>query len=114
MLAKGVSEDPTALAAYHALEAATLNGAKALGMEDQIGSIEAGKQADLVAVDLLSHAATQPVYHPVSKLVYSATRNQVTDVWVAGSQKVNNGSLIDLDAKKILSDAEQWQQKITG
>ena len=114
MLAKGVSEDPTALAAYHALETATLNGARALGLEDQIGSITAGKQADLVAVDLLSHAATQPVYHPVSKLVYSATRNQVTDVWVAGSQKVESGSLVDMDARKILGDAQQWQQKISG
>ena len=114
LLAKGVSANPTALRAFETLETATICGARALGLAAQTGSIEAGKQADLAAVDLLSHAATQPVYHPVSQLVYSAARHQVTDVWVAGKRKVRDGALTELDLAEVLRDARQWRQKIAA
>jgi len=87
LLAKGIRRDPSALPAPAALEAATLGGARALGLERRIGSIEAGKEADLVAFDL-SSLETQPVFDPVSQLVYAAGREHATDVWVAGRSVV--------------------------
>jgi 5-methylthioadenosine/S-adenosylhomocysteine deaminase len=87
LLAKGVRRDPSALPAPAALEAATLGGARALGLERRIGSIEAGKEADLAAFDL-SSLETQPVFDPVTQLVYAAGREHATDVWVAGRSVV--------------------------
>ena len=87
LLAKGASCDPSVFPASVALEAATLAGARALGLERRIGSIEAGKEADLVAFDL-GVVETQPVFDPVSQVVYAAGREQVTDVWVAGKPVV--------------------------
>ena len=113
LLAKGFSQDPAALNAYETLAAATINGAKALGLEHHIGSIEAGKKADLVAIDL-SACATQPVYHPVSQIVYSASRDQVSDVWVAGRRVLENGVLTTLDAERICATANEWRDKIGG
>ncbi len=69
---------------------ATINGARALGLEQEIGSLEVGKSADLAAVDL-NRLNTQPVYHPISQIVYAAGREQVSQVWVAGRQLVRNG-----------------------
>ncbi len=111
LIAKGFSEDPTALSSYHTLQCATLNGAKGLGLDHITGSIEVGKSADMTAIDL-SHCTTQPVYHPVSQIVYSAGRDQVSDVWVAGKRLLENGDLKTLDEDKIISEAKQWQKKI--
>lgn len=111
LLAKGFGKDPTALNAHATLAAATINGARALGLEHVIGSIEAGKQADMVAIDL-SHCATQPVYHPVSQIVYSASREQVSDVWVAGQRLLENGVLTTLDVERICAVANEWRAKI--
>src|SRR5882757_457783 len=83
LLAKGVSGDASALPAGAALHMATLAGARALGLEDQIGSLEKGKAADFIAVNL-NHPATQPVYNVLSQLVYAAGRDQVSEVYVAG------------------------------
>jgi 5-methylthioadenosine/S-adenosylhomocysteine deaminase len=87
LLAKGAASDASALPAAAALEAATLGGARALGLGARIGSIEVGKDADLAAIDL-AQPETQPLYNVVSHLVYSAGREQVTDVWVAGQRVV--------------------------
>ncbi len=92
LLAKGQSGDAGALPAWQALECATLAGARALGMEGRIGSIEAGKDADLAAVDL-SALETQAFHDPVSLLLYSARRENVTHVWVAGHTVVEDGVL---------------------
>lgn len=112
LLAKGVSEDPAVLPAHAALEAATLGGARALGLDDITGSLAAGKQADIVAIDL-SDSATQPVYHPLSQIVYSAARHQVSDVWVGGKRLLENRQLTTLDENEIVNKAAEMAQRIT-
>lgn len=111
LLAKGIGRDPSALPASQALRMATLNGAKALGLEQEIGSIEPGKAADLVALDL-SPLETQPLYHPTSQLVYASARHQITDVWIAGRQVLRGRELTTLDQEQILADAHGWRAKI--
>jgi 5-methylthioadenosine/S-adenosylhomocysteine deaminase len=92
---------------------ATLNGAKALGLDSQIGSLLPGKQADIVAVDL-SSAATQPCYDPISQLVYSAGRDQIRHVWVAGEMVVKDGHCLSLDEAAVVRHARQWREKIAA
>lgn len=111
LLAKAVAGDARALDAASALEAATLCGARALGIEDQIGSIEVGKQADLVCVDL-SELELQPLYNVISHLIYVATRHQVSDVWIAGAQKLSQRRLVDMDAEAIKQKAHRWATRI--
>jgi 5-methylthioadenosine/S-adenosylhomocysteine deaminase len=87
LLAKGSSHDAAVLPAMQALECATLGAARALGLDARIGSIEPGKEADLVAFDF-SAIEAMPVYDPVSHLVYACGRENVSDVWVAGEPVV--------------------------
>ncbi|MCP5406556.1 MAG: TRZ/ATZ family hydrolase [Chromatiaceae bacterium] len=111
LLAKGVAKDASALPAYDALRMATINGARALGMDRETGSLEVGKAADIVAVNLGS-LETQPVYHPVSQLVYATGRDKVSDVWVAGRQLLRSGQLTTLDGQEIAARAEDWRSRI--
>ncbi|MEO5342052.1 MAG: TRZ/ATZ family hydrolase [Gammaproteobacteria bacterium SHHR-1] len=111
LLAKGVSGDPATLPAATALRMATLNGAKALGLEEITGSIEPGKAADLVAVDL-GGIHSRPLYNPISQLVYASSRHQVSQVWVNGRQLVKNGAITSLDETALLQRAQYWQEKI--
>ncbi|MCF5929146.1 amidohydrolase family protein, partial [Xanthomonas perforans] len=111
ILAKAVANDATALDAATTLRAATLGGARALGFGDRIGSIEVGKQADLVCVDL-SALETQPLHHVLSQLIYAAGRHQVTDVWIAGKPKLVQRELIDMDTAALLANARQWRERI--
>jgi len=113
LLAKGVAGDPSAVPAAAALRMATLHGARALGLGDEIGSLEPGKEADMVAVDL-SFPETQPVHHPISQLVYAAGRRQVSHVWIAGRPVLLEGRLATVDLDKIRADAEQWRERISG
>ncbi len=113
LLAKGVSGNATAIDAAGALEIATLGGARALGLDHEIGTLEPGKWADMAAVDL-SAAATTPVYNPVSQLVYAAARDQVSHAWIAGRPKLENRRLRDLDESAVLRKAEEWRQRIGG
>jgi 5-methylthioadenosine/S-adenosylhomocysteine deaminase len=108
LLAKGVAEDPAVLPAARALEMATLSGARALGLEREIGSLEAGKAADLVAVDL-SVPGSLPCFDPLSDLVYSAGRDQVSHVWVAGKARVAEGRCLSLDPVEIRRMAGRWR-----
>ncbi len=110
-LAKGVSGNPTTLPAHQALRMATLCGARALGMGDEIGSLTVGKWADMAALDLRA-LNTQPVYDPVSQLVYSASARQVQHVWVAGRQLLRGGELTTLDADKVIGTAQAWRARI--
>ncbi|MEW6591779.1 MAG: TRZ/ATZ family hydrolase, partial [Pseudomonadota bacterium] len=96
LLAKGASGDAAALPAAAALKMATLAAARALNLDDRIGSIAPGKRADLVAVDLGGLPA-QPVFDPVSHLVYVAGREHVTHVWVDGRPKLADRRLVDLE-----------------
>lgn len=111
LLAKAVSGSATALNAHQALRMATLNGARALGLEEQIGSLELGKQADLVAFDL-SGLVQQPIYDPVSQLIYASGRHQVRHVWVAGRQLLDDGQLTRMDEAFLTAQARQWGEKI--
>lgn len=113
LLAKAVSGEAAAVPARGALRMATINGARALGLGDVIGSIEPGKAADLIAVDL-GRLESQPVYDVVSQLVYATGRHQVTDVWVAGRQHVRDGELVTVDAEDIQSRCEHWRRKIAA
>jgi len=113
LLAKGISGDATALPAAAALKMATLDAARALNLDGQIGSIAPGKRADLVAVDLRS-LACQPVFDPVSHLVYVAGREHVTHVWVDGTLKLNDRRLVDLDTDDLTARAAYWRGKLTA
>ena len=113
LLAKGVSGDAAALPAAAALQMATLDGARALNLDSQIGSIVPGKRADLVAVDL--HAlSSQPVFDPVSHLVYVAGREHVTHVWVDGILKLKERRLVGLDTDDLTARAAYWHGKLTA
>jgi 5-methylthioadenosine/S-adenosylhomocysteine deaminase len=111
LLAKAVAGDAAALDAHTALRMATLNGAKALGMEEKIGSLETGKFADITAIDL-SGIGTQPLYNPASQLVYTHSGQGVTHVWVQGKALLLNRQLQTLDEREILGKANWWRKQI--
>jgi 5-methylthioadenosine/S-adenosylhomocysteine deaminase len=110
LLAKGSSGDPTALPAHAVLEMATLNGARALGLDQRIGSIVTGKRADLTAVSFAAPELT-PCYDPLSHLIYAAGREHVSHVWVDGELLVDNGALTRFDCRSALK-ATSWQDKV--
>ncbi len=113
LLAKGASNDAAALPAAAALKMATLDAARALNLDDRIGSIVPGKRADLVAVDLHT-LSSQPVFDPVSHLVYVAGREDVTHVWVDGKLKLNDRRLVGLDTGDLTARAAYWRTKLTA
>ena len=113
LLAKAVAGSATALDAHRALRMATLNGARALGMEANIGSLEVGKAADLTSFDL-SGLAQQPVYDPVSQLIYASGRNCVRHVWVAGKHLLDDGRLTRLDENRLRDMAGAWGERIAA
>ena len=113
LLAKGVANDSTCLDAHTTLKMATLNGAKALGLDDTIGSLKKGKQADIVAINL-DQLETAPLYEPVSQIIYSVNRQQVSDVWIAGKQVLKNRELTTMEYSKLMEKAKNWESKIKG
>ena len=90
---------------------ATLGGARSLALDDRIGSLEPGKSADAVAIDLRG-PDTQPVYNPISQIVYAATRAHVREVWVAGRRVVRDGVVETLDTVEAVREAGEWQARI--
>ncbi|MBO0496480.1 TRZ/ATZ family hydrolase [Pseudomonas sp. Marseille-Q1929] len=113
MLAKAVAGSATALDAHRALRMATLNGARAMGLESEIGSLEVGKAADMVAFDL-SGLAQQPVYDPVSQLIYATGRDCVKHLWVAGKQLLDDRQLTRMDEQQLTATAMAWGKRISG
>jgi 5-methylthioadenosine/S-adenosylhomocysteine deaminase len=113
LLAKAVAGSASALDAHRALRMATLNGARALGLEHCIGSLQPGKAADLVAFDL-SGLAQQPIYDPVSQLIYTCGRDCVRHVWVAGRQLLDNRRLTRMDEAQLHATATAWGARIAG
>lgn len=111
LLGKGVAGDAAALPAARVLRMATLNGAQALGLAAETGSLEPGKAADIVAVDLGQLEST-PIYHPISQLVYATGRHQVSDVWVAGRRLLADRQLTTLDPVELMQRAQHWQRNI--
>lgn len=116
LLAKGASEDAASFSAAEALTAMTLNGARALGLDGKLGSIRAGKQADLVAVDL-SRPELQPVFDPVSQLIYTADRTAVSDVWIGGRHVAHKQRLTRSSAESAVSEVVSrigvWQNRLS-
>ena len=113
LLAKGASGQADAVPAHQALAMATIHGARALGLDDKIGSLAIGKAADLVAVDL-SGPETQPCFDPISQLVYSAGRAQVSAVWIAGQAVVREHRALSLDRDAILARTHYWRERLQG
>jgi len=111
LIAKPIAGRADALTGHQALRMATLNGARAFGIDAHCGSLEVGKQADVIAIDM-SPLETRPVFDPLSHLVYAASRQQVTDVWVAGKQLLRARVLTTLDEHEILADADRWQRTL--
>lgn len=113
MLAKAVSGSAAALAAHEALELATIRGAHALGMGAQTGSLEVGKCADLISVDVSGVEAT-PMHSAINHLVYSASRADVRDVWVNGARLMADRQLLTLHADKTVTRALRWEDDIAA
>jgi len=111
LLAKGMSEDATVIPAHQALEMATINAAKAIGLEDKIGSIEIGKLADLTAVKL-NEPILNPCYDPISHLVYTCGREHVSHTWVAGELRYSNGLYANIEPLELKEIINTWQPKL--
>ncbi len=108
LLAKGSSGDATAVSGYEALRMATVNGAKSLGIDHETGSLEAGKLADITAIDM-NKIFSQPLFDPVSHVVHCASREQVSDVWIGGRQVLEAGRLTQMDIEQCSEIAQRWQ-----
>ena len=113
LLAKAVAGSASALDAHRALRMATLNGARAMGLEAEIGSLEVGKAADIVAFDL-SGLAQQPIYDPVSQLIYATGRDCVKHLWVGGKQLLDDRQLTRMDEQQLSATAAAWGRRISG
>ena len=113
LLAKGVSQNPTVLPCETAIEMATINGAKALGIDHITGSLEINKAADVIAIDM-SDYSIYPTYNPLSHLVYCCNRHQVSEVWIAGKHLLHRGQLTQLNIEQTMSKAEEIINTIRG
>lgn len=113
LLAKGTHHDASLFPAHTLIYMATLGGARALGLADRIGSLVAGKRADLCAIRL-DAAATLPVFDPASHVIYAAGREHVTDVWVDGQSVVKKKQLVQISAEEVSLKAKLWQNRFRG
>lgn len=111
LLAKGFTADPCVVTAFEALEMLTINAAKALGKSGQLGSIETGKLADLCAIRMKS-LRTSPMYDVISHLIYAASSQQVTHVWIGGRLLLEEGEFLHMDVDEIIDRAKFWAKKI--
>ena len=111
LLAKGVAADARAVNAHQALRMATLSGAAALGLEDKIGSLEPGKAADICALQF-DPLELQPLYHPLSHLVYTDNSQRVSHLWVNGKALLKERQLQTLSTHELTAKARQWQEKL--
>lgn len=112
LLARGMHSAGSSMAAHDWLTVATLNGARALGLSEMIGSLTANKWADLCCIDL-NRAHTQPVYDVAAQIVFAASREQITDVWVAGRALVKDREIACLDLDDVLRRADRWRERIS-
>lgn len=111
LLGKLHARDASAVSAQQALSMATINGARAQGREDSLGSLEVGKLADLIAVDM-SGPETSPLYDPISQLVYASNGNQVTHSWINGTPVLENRKLKNFDLPQLMQKIRKWQHRI--
>ncbi len=108
---KGINKDPTVCKAEDVLKLATIQGARSLGLEESIGSLEVGKDADLIALDITKPHAT-PIYDPVSHIVYSAKASDVKHVWIRGCQVVQNRRILSFDVESLLNEVKGLSNQI--
>ena len=113
LLGKAVAGDASAIPSVTALRMATINGAKALGLDACCGSLSVGKAADVTAIDL-NYLETQPLYCPVSQIVYAASRQQITDVWVAGKRLLKQRKLTTINVDDLKEKITEWQQRLSS
>ena len=111
LLSKISTLNPESLKAHEALALATMNGAKAMGLDKTIGSLEVNKAADFIAINM-NDIEMLPVFEPEAQVVYSSNRQQVSDVWVDGKQLMKNRKLLTLDEQELKRKAELFSQKI--
>lgn len=113
LLAKAVASDASSLPAHQALAMATINGARALGIEEVTGSLEIGKSADICTVNLCA-LEQQPLHDPLSQLIYTANGHHVRNVWVAGKQLLDERKLTTLNQEELQQRAGVWRDRIAG
>ncbi len=113
LLGKAVAGDAAAVPDHYALQMATINGARALGIDALTGSLEIGKHADVIAVDM-SDLPQQPIYTPISQLVYTNISHRVRHSWIKGRRMLDNGELTTLDSRELIEKAQYWRKKISG
>jgi 5-methylthioadenosine/S-adenosylhomocysteine deaminase len=111
LIAKAVSGDASAFGDWQALETATLGGAKALSIESKLGSLEKGKQADIIAIDF-SKIEQQPIYQPISQLVYTSCGQLVSHSWINGQLVLEDRQPCNMDLREMIAKAQQWRNKI--
>lgn len=111
LLAKACANDASALPAYRALQMATINGARAMGLDKLIGTLEVGKRADFTAVRM-DNLNSMPVFNPVSQLVYATQASQVSHVWVNGKRLLNNGELTTINRHHVQEQTDSWQHRL--
>ncbi len=113
LLAKGVSQQATAFSAQQAIQACTIEAARALRLDEDIGSLEIGKSADIITI-ACNNIEAQPLYDIYSHLVYCTERSRVSDVFIAGRQLLRDRSLTTISEDDILAKAKVWAQKISN
>lgn len=112
LLAKTVHGNATTLDAWTTLKMATLDGARALGLDNDLGSLEIGKLADIAAIDM-GGLESQPIYHPLSQLVYTRSGHKVSHVWINGELLLVDRQFTQIDQDRIIATTRDWQRKIT-
>lgn len=112
LISKGMNTESSILPAYQLIEMATMNAATALNLNGITGSLTKGKAADIISIDL-NTIESQPLYDPISHIVYATNRNQVDNVWVAGKQLLQDKVLTTIDEKMVLYRTNDWQKKIS-
>lgn len=113
LIAKTESNDATAANAAQCLQMATYNGATALNLSQQTGSLAVGKSADMQLIDL-NRIETQPCYDPIAQVVYSASREQITHVWNGGKPLMQERQLTTLNEDELIANAREWHEKISA
>lgn len=111
LLGKAVANNAAALSAQQVLAMATINGAKAMGIDDVTGSLEVGKDADMIAIKL-DPLEQAPLYDPLSQLVYTHNGHRITHSWVQGKALMQNRELLTLNENEIIANTKQWQDRI--
>ncbi len=111
LLGKGVAQNAAALSAHQVLEMATINGAKALGIDEVTGSLEAGKAADIIAIKL-DPIEQKPMYDPISQLVYTHNGHRISHSWVQGRSLMTDRKLQTLNEREIIANTQHWQDII--